>query len=101
MTEQTWRKVFSTKLEELLLERGLTANMFSSLCGLGQPAIQRYLACERTPMATSVLKMAYALEVDVSELIDFGEPIEDDTEPGDYFYKELLEVSNGRIRKRC
>ena len=91
MTEKTWRRLFSMKLEELLLKNGLTANMFSSLCGLGQPAIQRYLACERTPMATSVLKMAYALNVDVGELIDFGESVDDFPDPGDYFYKQYRE----------
>ena len=77
MTEARWRKLFSLKLQELILEKGMTENSLSTASGLGQPAIWKYTHCLRTPSALSILKLAYALGVTTDELMDFGETVEE------------------------
>lgn len=89
MTESRWRKFFSIRLQELILERGMTENSLSTVSGLGQPAIWKYTHCLRTPSALSILKLAYALDVTTDELIDFGETVDEGVFDEDVLYKEL------------
>lgn len=85
MTEKTWRKLFALRLQELIERQGLTMNLLSAISGIGEPAIYRYTHCLRTPKVTTALKLAYTLGVDISELIDFGEKVDDDELIDDFY----------------
>lgn len=88
MTQQRWSKLFSIKLQELMMERGMTELALAARSGLGHPAISKYINCLRVPGALSILKLAYALEVSTDELMNFGETI-DDGDPNDGFYLDF------------
>lgn len=88
MTEQRWSRLFSLKLQELMMERGMTELSLSATSGLGHPAISKYIHGLRIPGAMSVIKLAYALGVSTDELINFGETI-DDGDIKDLFYADF------------
>ena len=76
MTEQDWRYEFSDMLLNSLNYANMTQIDLARATGLSAATISAYVNGEKTPKVSAVLKIAYALDVDVAELIDFGEVID-------------------------
>ena len=89
MTEDRWRRLFSIRLRELMFERGMTENSLSTVSGLGQSAIWRYTHCTRTPSVLSALKLAYAFDIPLNDLVDFGETVDEGVFDGRALYFEI------------
>ena len=76
MTECEWIDIFRRNLHELMAERGYFQSDLAEAAGLSQTTISRYLNGDRMPNLRSIINLSYELDVDVSELIDFGDRIE-------------------------
>lgn len=75
MTELEWLEIFSTNLRELLEERKLTQKDLANMSGLAECAISYYVHGQKIPGLRAIINIAYALEISIDELIDFGDAI--------------------------
>ena len=76
MTKQEWILKFSDSLYGNMKFINMTPAQLAKKTGLSKATICRYLKQEQEPSCVAVLKLANALDLNVEELIDFGEPIE-------------------------
>lgn len=76
MTKEEWLFKFSCELSGNMNFIRMTPAQLAKKTGLSRSTISRYLNGEREPSSIAVLKIANALDLNVEELIDFGEPIE-------------------------
>ena len=76
MSEVEWLDIFSTNLQELMRQSRLSQRDLARYSKLSEATISSYINKFKMPSVKSILAISYALGVDVSELIDFGEVIE-------------------------
>lgn len=76
MSESRWLTEFSDNLCLLMDEECVTQIELSEISGLSKASISDYVNGRKVPNIKSVLKLAYALNCGVDDLIDFGEPID-------------------------
>lgn len=76
MTETEWLDIFADNLQSLMQERGYTQGDLADETGLDQTTISRYLNKQRIPTVRAIVNLAFTLDCDISELIDFGDRIE-------------------------
>lgn len=76
MTQDEWREIFGRNLSDILGETGMSQNELSKTTGLSKSRISDYINGRSTPSVFAIINMAYALELDISEFIDFEETIE-------------------------
>ncbi len=76
MTETEWLDIFASNLFEIMNERGYTQGDLAEDTGLSEASISYYLNRRRIPGIRAIVNIAYVLDVDVAELIDFGDRIE-------------------------
>lgn len=76
MSEVEWINTFGDNLKSLLHEAWMSQQELADATGLTRECINNYINKKRMPNVSSIINIAYALDCDVSELIDFGEPIE-------------------------
>lgn len=75
MTEVKWIENFGDNLKSMLHEAWMTQQELADAAGLSRECINNYINKKRMPTVSSIINIAYALDCDVSELIDFGEQI--------------------------
>ena len=73
MTELEWLEIFSTNLRELLEERGFTQRDLAIASRLSDSTISDYIHGQKIPSLRAIINIAYALEISIDELIDFGD----------------------------
>ena len=71
MTQHEWRETFADNLIDILQERGMSQAQLARDSGLSVSRISDYINMNATPTVFAVINMAYALDMEVSELIDF------------------------------
>lgn len=76
MTQTEWRKIFSDNLIDILHEKGMSQAQLARDAGLSVSRINDYIRMNATPTVFAVVNIADALDMDVSELVDFGERID-------------------------
>ena len=76
MTITDWSNCFSEKLAELMVDRRITQNELSQESGVSAGSISAYLNKRALPGIKAILNIAFVLDVDVDELIDFGDTID-------------------------
>lgn len=76
MTELQWIEIFRRNLYELMVEKGYFQNDLAEATGMSDASISRYLNGQRIPNLKAIINIAYELDVDVADLIDFGDRIE-------------------------
>lgn len=76
MTETQWIDAFGDNLASMLDEARLTQKDLAEMTGISEGAISYYIKKQRMPGLKAILKIAYALDCEVSELIDFGSTID-------------------------
>lgn len=89
MTEKEWRQKFAIRLQNVMLEKGMTESCLCVLSGLEHSSVWRYLHAQITPNVLSVLNLAKALGVSVDELVDFEESIDRFEIDGRRFYDDF------------
>lgn len=75
MTRGEWKDIFGDNLNDLLQERGFSQRQLAKDSGISMGAISDYVNKFTAPSIFAVINMAYTLDIDIDELIDFGEPI--------------------------
>ena len=76
MTLKSWMDAFGENLEELMEERDMTQLDLARDSGLSVGSINAYIHKQSPPGIKAIINIAYALDIDVSELIDFGDSID-------------------------
>lgn len=76
MTETQWLDTFGDNLASMLYDAKLTQRDLADMTGLSESTISFYIRKQKMPGIKAILKIAYALDCEVSELIDFGSTIE-------------------------
>lgn len=76
MTLVDWSECFSEKLVELMNDRRMSQRELSEESGVSSGSISAYIHKESLPGIKAILNLAFALDVDVDELIDFGDTID-------------------------
>ena len=76
MSELEWIDIFSNKLKDIINEANMTEAELACEIGVDRSTINNYIHKKRIPTIKSVINISYALDCDIKDLIDFGEPIE-------------------------
>jgi transcriptional regulator with XRE-family HTH domain len=76
MTITEWSNEFSENLVELMKDRRISQLELAQESGGSVGSISAYIHKTSLPGIKAILNIAFALDVDVSELIDFGDTID-------------------------
>lgn len=77
MTQQEWREQFSNRLVDALKGSNINQSKLARDSGLSASRISDYINKRATPTIFAVINISYALNVSVSDLIDFDERIDE------------------------
>lgn len=75
MTEAEWLDIFGDNLADLLDEANMTQQELAEAADLSKGSISGYVNKRKMPSIRAILNISRALDVDVADLIDFGEMI--------------------------
>ena len=75
MSELEWLEIFSSNLRELIEEKKITQKELAIMSGLSEGAISYYVHGQKIPSIRAIINIAYAIEISINELIDFGDVI--------------------------
>ena len=75
MTQTEWRKIFASNLYDILRDKGMTQSQLARDTGLSVSRVSDYINEKATPTIFALINMAYALDMNVDELVDFGDRI--------------------------
>lgn len=75
MTEQEWLDIFGDNLAEIMAEQGYSQRDLADEAGLSESAISYYVNKQRLPSIKAIINMAYVLDQDLNNFIDFGDRI--------------------------
>ena len=76
MTQGEWKTEFGDNLTSLLREKGFSQNQLAKDSGVSIGMISDYVNKFAAPNIFAVINMAYSLDVDIDDLVDFGEMID-------------------------
>ena len=76
MSEVEWMDDFGTNLLCIMHEFRINQKDLAEMSGLSEATISRYTNKTKMPSVRAILKLSYALDVDIEDLIDFGDTIE-------------------------
>ena len=76
MTEFELLDVFGDNLRSLIHEKGYSQRDLAFEADLSEAAISNYINKQRMPSIKAIINIAYILDLDFEDLIDFGERIE-------------------------
>ena len=76
MTLAEWSICFSENLQVLLEDRRMSQTELAQESGVSVGSISAYINKQSQPGIKAILNIAFALDVDVNELIDFGDTID-------------------------
>lgn len=76
MTEMEWMAEFSDTLVERMIEADISQEALAREAGLAQSTISKYINKRQMPTVRAVVNIAYVLDCDVSDLVDFGYTID-------------------------
>ena len=75
MSESEWLDIFGDNLANLLDEANMTQQELAEAADSSKGSISSYINKRKMPSIRAVLNISKALDIDVGELIDFGEII--------------------------
>lgn len=75
MTEKEWLEIFGENLLYLMERMGYTQRELADAAGLSESAISHYINKQKIPGVKAIINLAYVLDCDVADLIDFSERI--------------------------
>lgn len=76
MKQFEWKKIFSKNLICLLEERGMSQAQLARDSGVSNAMISDYVNERSVPGLFAVINIAYALDVNINDLVDYDERIE-------------------------
>ena len=76
MTKGQWVSIFGDNLASLLRDKGMSQKQLAIDSGISEGMISDYIHKFSAPGISAVINIAYALDVDINELVDFGDRID-------------------------
>jgi transcriptional regulator with XRE-family HTH domain len=76
MTLKEWTDNFADNLTELMGDRNMSQLELSRCSGISVGSISSYVNKQSLPGVKAIINLACALDVDVGDLIDFGDTID-------------------------
>lgn len=76
MTLKEWTEVFGDNLVDLMEHKKMTQQELSKMSGVSIGSINAYIHKQSPPGIKAVINLSYALDVDLNELLDFGDTID-------------------------
>ena len=76
MTQNEWKNIFGDNLASILREQRMTQTELARITGISPAMISDYVNKRSIPGLMAAINIAYALDMDVDELVNFDEPIE-------------------------
>ena len=76
MSELEWLEIFGGNLKEIIEESGYPQIEVADETGLSQTTISRYINGKQMPSVKAIVNLAYILNCDIRELMDFGDMID-------------------------
>lgn len=76
MSEQEWINIFGDNLAEIMAEQGYTQRDLADATGLSESSISYYVNKRRMPTIRAIINMAYVLDCDFNDFLDFGDRID-------------------------
>ena len=77
MTRGEWKDIFGDNLAAILKDKGMTQNQLAKTSGVSIGMISDYINKFTAPSIFAAINIAYALDVDVDELVNVGDRIDD------------------------
>ena len=71
-----WIDIFGDNLKDLMESKGMSRKEVAYEANLAVTTLSEYLNKRKAPSVRSIVNLAYALDCDVGELIDFGDMID-------------------------
>lgn len=75
MTQTEWKNIFGNNLVNILREKGMSQVQLAKDSGISMAMISDYINRRSVPGTFAIINMAYALDMEVSELVDFGDRV--------------------------
>ena len=75
MNEQEWLNIFGDNLRDMLSDANMTQRELADDTGLAEATISHYLNKRRMPTVRAIINIAYSLDCDINDLIDFGDKV--------------------------
>ena len=75
MTDQEWINIFGDNLVDILHDAKMTQRELADAAGLSESTISDYIHKRKMAGIKAVINIAYALDCEISDLIDFGDMI--------------------------
>lgn len=76
MTREEWLSDFGDNLQGLLDEKDLKQRDLAKMTKIPISTINAYINKKAMPSAEAIVKLSYALDVELIDLLDFGETID-------------------------
>lgn len=76
MTLKDWVEDFSDNLIELMQEKHITQHELAKVSGISVGSINAYIHKQSQPGIKAIINLAYALDVEINDLVDFGDMID-------------------------
>lgn len=75
MSEVEWLDIFGDNLSDMLRDARMTQRELADETGLSEASISGYIHKRKLPGPKALVNIAYALDCDMNDLIDFGDRI--------------------------
>lgn len=72
MSEQEWLEIFADNLASWMNEYGYSQRDLADTTGLSEATISKYLSKRQLPGIKAIINISYVLDIELSDLIDFG-----------------------------
>lgn len=76
MSELEWLDIFGDNLVEMLEYANMSQRDLADEAGLSESTISNYINKRKIPSLRAIINIAYALDCDLTDLIDFGDKID-------------------------
>jgi transcriptional regulator with XRE-family HTH domain len=76
MTRSEWKNIFANNLVDILQEHDMTQSELAKRAGISVSRINDYVKENATPSIFAIINIAYALDMDITELVDFEDTID-------------------------
>lgn len=75
MTQEEWKNIFGDNLSVILREKKMTQSQLAKESGVSMGMISDYINKRSVPGIFAAINIAYALDMELNDLIDYGDRV--------------------------
>lgn len=76
MRLKEWTSIFGENLSDLMRDKNISQLDLAKTSGLSIGSINAYIRGQSPPGIKAIINLSYALDVDLADLLDFGDTID-------------------------